>query len=69
MEFVDGIQTVPITWLTDDKTQCYYPAHVHKLHVYNKMVEDITPVNFEWPIWNVIQIIGSSSKYSMFITG
>lgn len=62
VEFLDGVQVVPISWLSRDKKKCLYPVHVYNQNQYNKMVTTMSSPKESWQSWNVLKVIGSSGK-------
>lgn len=62
VEFLDGVQVVPISWLSSDKTKCMYPVHINNQNQYNKMVTTMGSPNESWKSWDVLKVIGSSGE-------
>uniref|UniRef100_A0A2S2QJU7 DUF4806 domain-containing protein n=1 Tax=Sipha flava TaxID=143950 RepID=A0A2S2QJU7_9HEMI len=63
VEFDDGLQVVPISWLTKDFKKCVYPIHVNNSNDYNKMVSKMFLPKKSWPSLNVLKVIGSSNDF------
>lgn len=62
VEFLDGVQVVPIRWLSKDKQKCVFPVHVNNQNQYNKMVATMSSPKESWQSWDVIKVIGSSGE-------
>jgi len=62
VEFLDGVQVVPIRWLSEDKKKCVFPVHVNNQNQYNKMVATMSSPKESWQSWDVLKVIGSSGE-------
>lgn len=71
IEFDDGIQIVPISWLLENNTKCYYPndlgngPNVHKK--YDMMVKNLEQPKNNWEIYDIKHIWGSDGMYVICI--
>lgn len=63
VEFSDGIQLVPHSWLSKDKTKCYFPSEYSSLQ-YNKAVRRQEKPGNKWPVYDVTRVLGQASKYN-----
>ncbi|XP_060858478.1 uncharacterized protein LOC132935857 isoform X2 [Metopolophium dirhodum] len=63
VEFLDGVQVVPIRWLSEDKKKCVFPVHVNNQNQYNKMVATMSSPKESWQSWDVLKVIGSSDNF------
>lgn len=71
IEFDDGVQLVPRSWLIENKTKCYYPND-HDLgngpnvpKKYDLMVKSMVLPKINWNIYNVKHILGSDGMYKL----
>lgn len=53
-----------MNWLAKhDKKKCFYPTHVKSMSNMNQMVKNLIPVDTNWSLSKIVNILGSSIKY------
>lgn len=62
VEFSDGIQVIPKTWLLN-KELCKYPAHLKTDTKILKAVEKEEVPSSSWPSFKIDRIFGEYCKY------
>lgn len=61
VEFEDGLDLVPSSWLTDD-SKCYYPPYEEDKFI-RKAVSNCEKVDFaRWTMVNIVRIFTTASK-------
>lgn len=61
VEFDDGLQMIPTSWLIEDKNAAYWPQFTSHARFAKAVKKNISPVD-NWPIYNVKRILATASK-------
>lgn len=61
IEFHDGMQLIPHTWLHVSKNKAYWPNFTNIMK-YDKAVQYMEPVGKDWMLYDVVRILGSARK-------
>ncbi|XP_029164835.1 uncharacterized protein LOC114936032 isoform X1 [Nylanderia fulva] len=62
VEFNDGLQMIPSSWLTKDKKQAYWPTFT-STERFSKAVQKCIPKMDSWPLYEVKRILATANKY------
>lgn len=60
VEFEDGLQLVPSTWMLDEK-ECFWPPYTN-LSKMNRAISNCEAVSDNWQIHKIIRVFGTASK-------
>lgn len=61
VEFEDGLQMIPTSWLMKDKTAAYWPQFTSHTR-FMKAVKNCILSSDDWSLYNVKRILATSSK-------
>lgn len=61
VEFEDGLQIIPISWLTENKTVAYWPQFTSHSR-FTKAVQQCLSHDDTWLLYNIKRILGTASK-------
>ena len=67
VEFRDGLQVVPSSWLTKNNSFCLWPADVNNQLKLNAMIASADDPQRCWTDYQVLRVIGTAGK-SFFLT-
>lgn len=61
VEFEDGLQMIPTSWLTKNKNAAYWPQFTSHVRFVKAVQKNILPED-NWSIHNVKRILATASK-------
>ncbi|XP_025266538.1 uncharacterized protein LOC105249811 isoform X2 [Camponotus floridanus] len=62
VEFEDGLQMIPTSWLIKDKNAAYWPQFTSHVRFIKAVQKNILPDD-NWPMYNVKRILATSNTY------
>lgn len=63
LEFKDGIQIAPSSWLNSAETQCYWPNYTQQSKINFAIFNETQPDVDNWPIHSVVRIFCTVGTY------
>lgn len=61
VEFEDGLQMIPTSWLIRDKNAAFWPQFTSHARFIKAVQKKILPED-NWPVYNIKKILGTASK-------
>lgn len=61
VEFVDGLQMIPSSWITEDKKHAYWPTFTSNER-FSKAVQKCVSKLDSWPLYDIKRILATASK-------
>lgn len=66
IEFSDGIQLVPLSWVMEDKKHCRWPNYT-KINQFNQSVRYREPASESWSLHPIKRIMAKTSEYIVYM--
>lgn len=60
VEFEDGIQLAPTSWIHLDKKKCYWPSYTKQSKINQAIFNEEKPDVLTWPSYAIIRIFGTT---------
>lgn len=61
VEFDDGLQMIPSSWITENKKQAYWPTFTSNER-FSKAVQKCISKIDSWPLYEIKRILATASK-------
>lgn len=61
VEFTDGVELIPLCWITEDKKHAYWPSTTKKDNI-RKYVQRCTVKMDNWQKYKITKILATASK-------
>lgn len=65
VEFTDGLQMIPCSWITEDKTYAYWPNFTSNER-FVKAVQKCIPIMDSWSLYEIKRILTTASKLYIY---
>ncbi|GAB1867715.1 hypothetical protein CAJAP_08794 [Camponotus japonicus] len=67
VEFNDGLQMIPSSWITENKKQAYWPTFTSNER-FSKAVQKCISKMDSWPLYEIKKILATANTYEKGIT-
>lgn len=63
VEFEDGIQLAPTSWIFNDNKKCYWPSYTKQEKINQAIFSEERPDECKWSSYNILRIFGTAGIY------
>ncbi|XP_067206773.1 uncharacterized protein [Linepithema humile] len=64
VEFEDGIQLAPTSWIYCDNKKCYWPSYTKQAKINQAIFNQEDPNPLIWPSYNILRIFGTTDTHA-----
>lgn len=60
VEFDDGIQLVPTSWIFNNNKKCHWPSYTKQEKINRAILKEECPDDYKWSTFKILRIFGTT---------